>query len=224
MFLEGKDYLSIWEVAHRWAGVDPDSTDPNNLPEDIRYYIHKMIEGYLGEELKLRRANGYRVVRDPLPFILFWNLNLFFNYMWSCLSEDHFDKCRLSNLYVRRRELLNLCKADEIEPPDFWVKQRPPEATSKANVTNRPKEEETDRLLCQAIAATLWSLDPNIHPTHLAKSKVIQRYGQGRSYKDLNTIKRWIAEVDPLKNSRKPGRPPDITYKIDLEIDPLLEE
>lgn len=58
MFLEGKDYLSIWEVAHRWGGLDPDATDQENLPNDIRYYIHKMIEGYLGEELKLRRANG----------------------------------------------------------------------------------------------------------------------------------------------------------------------
>lgn len=221
MFLEGKDYLSIWEVAHRWAEFDPDSTDPNNLPEEIRYFIHKMIEGYLGEELKLRKSNGYRAVRDPLTFLI-WNLNPYLNYLWSCLNEDDFNKRKLSGFYVRRREILNLCKLEEIDPPAFWVKQRQPETITKANVTNRPKDEETDRILCQAIAATLWTIDPNIHPTHLAKSKVIQRFGQGRSYKDLNTIKKWIAEVDPLKNQRKPGRPPDISYKIELEIDSLL--
>lgn len=223
MFLEGKDYLSIWEVAHRWAGFDPESSDPTNLPEDVRYYIHKMIEGYLSEELKLRSSNGYRVPRDPNQIFIFFLLNPFFNYMWSCLNEDNFDKAKLSNLYVRRREVLSICKAEELDPPVFWVKQRQPEITTKANVTNRPKEEETDRLLCQAIAATLWSLDPNIHPAHMARSKVVQRYGQGRSYKDLNTVKRWIAELDPIKN-RTPGRPPDIAYKINLEMDPLLED
>lgn len=223
MFLEGKDYLNIWEVSHRWAGFDPESTDPNNLPEDVRYYIHKIIEGYLSEELKLRKDNGLRVLRDPL-LLFIWSMNTHLNYMWSCLTNDDFNKSKLSKLYVRRREVMRLCQSEEIDPPTFWVKQRQPEITVKANITNRPKEEETDRLLCQAIAATLWTLDPNIHPAHMAKSKVIQRYGQGRSYKDLNTIKKWIAEVDPLKNQRNSGRPPDIQYKIDLEIDPLLEE
>ncbi|TNC96555.1 MAG: hypothetical protein FD121_1091 [Gallionellaceae bacterium] len=222
MFLEGKDYLSIWEVSHRWAGLDPDSTDPDNLPEEVRYFIHKMVEGYLGEELKLRKKDGYRVIRDPLH-ILIWSINFDLHYMWSCLTKNNFNKRKLSDLYVRRREVINLCKLEEIEPPTFWIKQRPPETTTKANVTNRPKEEEVDRLLCQAIAGSLWMLDPNIHPAHMVKSKAIQHFGQGRSYKDLNTIKRWLAEVDPIKN-RNPGRPPVVTYKIDLEMDPRLED
>jgi hypothetical protein len=50
MFLEGKDYLSIWEVAHRWAGFDPEATNPNDLPEQVHYLIHKLIEGYLSED------------------------------------------------------------------------------------------------------------------------------------------------------------------------------
>lgn len=223
MFLEGKDYLSIWEVAHRWAGVDPDSTSQDNLPEDIRYYIHKMIEGYLGDELKLRKSNGLRVLRDPNYFLI-WSINPSLNYMWSCLTENKFNKNKLSNLHVRRREVMNLCKLEEIEPPAFWVKQRPPEPVTKANVTNRPKEEETDRLLCQAVALTLWELDPNIHPAHMAKSKAVQRFGHGRFYKDLDTIKKWISEVDPLASQRNPGRPPKIKYEIPLEMDSMLED
>lgn len=223
MFLEGSGYLSILEIAHRWAGIDPDSTDENNLPDEVQYYIHKIIEGFLGEELKLRRANGYRAVRDPI-YLLIWNVNPYFNFLWSCLNNGNFNKKKLSGFYVRRREIMNLCTLEEIEPPSFWTKQREPVSVIKANVTNRPKEEETDRLLCQAIAATLWELDPNIHPTHIAKSKVIQRFGQGRSYKELSTIKKWIADVDPLKNQRKSGRPPDISYKINLEMDSLLED
>ena len=223
MFLEGKDYLSIWEVAHRWAQFDPDSTIPGNLPEQVRYFIHKIVEGHFSRDLKLRRKNGYVVPREPMYFF-FFNMNMWFRQLWECLSKDEFDKEKLSSMFVRRSELLTLCLKEDIAPPSFWVKQRLPDAAPRSNVNNRPKEEETDRLLCQAIAASLWELDPNIHPTHMAKSKVIQRYGQGRSYKDLNTIKKWIAEVDPLKSQRKSGRPPDISYKIDLEIDSLLED
>jgi hypothetical protein len=25
MFLEGKDYLNIWEIGHRWSGFDPEA-------------------------------------------------------------------------------------------------------------------------------------------------------------------------------------------------------
>ena len=138
-----------------------------------------MIEGYLGEELKLRDSKGYRVIRDPF-FILFWSINSDFKYLRLCLLKDNFNKQKLSNLFVRRREVIELCKLEEIEPPVFWVKHRQPDSTVKANVTNRPKEEETDRLLCQAIASALWMLDPNIHPSHMAESKAIQLYGQGR--------------------------------------------
>lgn len=223
MFLEGKDYLSIWEVAHRWAQFDPDATSPEELPEQVRYFIQKIVEGYFAGDLKLRRKNGYAVPREPM-YLFFFNFNVWLRQLWRCLTKDEFNKNNLSSIFVRRSELLKLCAKEDVEPPSFWVKQRQPETTTKANITNRPKEEETDRLLCQAIAATLWSLDPNIHPAHMAKSKVIQRYGQGRSYKDLNTIKKWIAEVDPLKNQRNSGRPPDVKYKIDLEIDLLLED
>lgn len=224
MFLEEKDYLNIWEIGHRWAEFDPNSTDSENLPQEIRYFIHKLIEGYFSGDLKLRRQSGYGVPRDT-PHILFWNINIWFKQMWKCLNNDKFDKTQLSNLFVRRRELLELCKKEDVEPPIFWVKKRLSENSAvKSNVNNRPKDEETDRLLCQAIACAIWELDPNIHPAHLAKSKVIQRFGHVRLYKDLDTIKKWISEVDPLKNQRNQGRPPDITYKINLEMDSLVHE
>lgn len=223
MFLEGKDYLSVWEIAHRWAQFDPDATNHEELPEQVRYFTQKIAEGYFGGDLKLRRKNGYFAPREPMYLLLF-NVNVWHKQLWRCLTKDEFNKKNLTALFVRRTELLKFCTKEELEQPSFWIKQRQPDAAPKPNVNNRPKEEETDRLLCQAIAGTLWSLDPNIHPAHMAKSKAIQRFGQGRSYKDLNTIKRWIAEVDPLKNQRNSGRPPDVTYKIELEIDPLLED
>ncbi len=152
MFLEGKDYLSIWEVAHRWADFDPDATDPQDLPEQVRYFIHKLIEGYLGGEIILRRSSGYRLPRDPARIFLFWNINIWQKELWKCLTEEVFNKAKLSNIFVRRSELLKLCAQEDVEPPAFWVKERIADTPAiKPNINNRPKEEETDRLLCQAI-------------------------------------------------------------------------
>lgn len=52
----------------------------------------------------------------------------------------------------------------------------------------------------------------------MAKAKAIKCYGNGKFYKDPDTIKKWIVEVDPLKDQRKSGRPVDVPYLIDLDI------
>ena len=108
MFLLGKDYLSIWDIAHKWAGFAPDTSDQKALPEQVSYLIHKLIEGYLSKELKLRRANGLRVPEDSL-FLLLWNINIWQKQMWDCLNNGKFNKAKLSNLFVKRSELLKLC-------------------------------------------------------------------------------------------------------------------
>lgn len=61
MFLESKYFLTIWDIARRWAGYDADATDPLSLPEDVKYWIHKVILGYFSKDLTLRRKSGRRV-------------------------------------------------------------------------------------------------------------------------------------------------------------------
>ena len=83
----------------------------------------------------------------------------------------------------------------------------------------RPADEMEDRIRCKAIASTIWELDPAIHPNHIARSKILQRIGNGAQY-DISTITDWIAELDPQINNRKPGRPPKANYSIKLEMVP----
>ncbi|MEK7153684.1 MAG: hypothetical protein AAB834_07055, partial [Patescibacteria group bacterium] len=80
----------------------------------------------------------------------------------------------------------------------------------------RHRDEAIDKQLCQAIARTLWDIDPQVHPAHMIKHKAIRRYGNAATYKDDETIRSWIAEVDPLKGQRKAGRPPTVPYVLDL--------
>ena len=64
MFLESKDFLTVWDIAHRWAGYDADATDPKKPPEEVSYWIHKLNLGYVSKDLIFRRKNGYRVPED----------------------------------------------------------------------------------------------------------------------------------------------------------------
>lgn len=224
MFLKGKDYLSIWDIAHRWAGIAPDSTDEENLPDEVQYLIHKMVEGYWNNSLRIRRSSGYVVPRERL-WILIFNINIWQKALERCLFDNEFKKAKLDNYYVKRTELIRLCEKEEIEPPEFWKRNKPELLQSpKLTINHRPKDEITDRLVCQAIAKTYWDIDPQIHPAHMAKARAIILYANGRHYKDENTIKSWIVEVDPLKDQRKIGRPKDVNYLIDLETGVLASK
>lgn len=217
MFLKGKDYLSIWELAHRWAGVEVDSTDPSNLPDDVQYLIQKIVEGYWSNNLRLRRANGKGIPRESM-FLFFYNMNVWQKVLERCLFESEYDKSKLDSYLVRRIDLMRLCEQEDLDPPEFWIRKKqihPDEA--KPGISHRPKDEVVDRLISQAIARVYWDIDPKIHPAHLAQSRAISIYANGKQYKDENTIKGWISEVDPFKNQRKIGRPKDPDYLIDLK-------
>jgi hypothetical protein len=130
----------------------------------------------------------------------------------------------LSKLYCERAEVLAWCEKELLTPPSFWAKNMAKEPLSKRPpLEDRLRNEELDRLVCQAIARVYWDIDPNIHPAHMGMAKAIKLYGNGKLYKDQNTIKSWIAEVDPRKGERKTGRPENIPYRIDLETGQLAE-
>lgn len=220
MFLESKDFLSIWDIAHRWAGFDPDATDPNHLPEEVAFWMHRVVLAYFSKDLVVRRKSGYRVPDEP-EFVFVFNVNIWGTRLWKCLTKDVFDKKLLSSLYVMRGQVIRWCEKERYPLPTFWIEERPPaEPATKPTINNRRKDETIDRLTCQAIARTYWDIDPQIHPAHLAKAKAILLYGNGKHYAE-DTIKGWIAEIDPLKDQRKTGRPRDIPYAIDLETGAL---
>lgn len=88
------------------------------------------------------------------------------------------------------------------------------------------RNEAIDKQSCQAIARTLWDIDARIHPAHMARSKAVPQYGNGAQYKDENTVKGWIAEVDPSRKERKSGRPPTdpSDYRVNLETGALKQD
>ena len=47
------NYLSIWEVAHRWHNVDPNHTDPQNLPFEVQDALRFLAKAVLSGKMPL---------------------------------------------------------------------------------------------------------------------------------------------------------------------------
>lgn len=233
MYLEGEDFQTVWQLAHNWTNADPDTSDPSALPPELMQAIHRllsaiMIRGIVActKKISVLDNDSIRIAildDESIGTVIFDSIHCV--KINRCLRKNRFDKGYLNSIYVKRSEVLDWCDKERIAPPALWATENSSaeQATSKTTPKNRPKHEDTDRLLCQAVALTLWALDPNIHPAHMARSKILRRIGNGRHY-NQDTIKKWVGEIDALKDQRGFGRPPDIPYKIDLEIDPQLKE
>jgi hypothetical protein len=231
--LNKNDFRSIWDIAHRWEGIEPPEHDPEELSEEVSDKIQKLIWAFRREQITLRHPSGLKVNpdRDDLIDLLILDRTLL--KLNKCLKIKKFPRSLINKLFIMRGELLNWCDYDRIEPPAFWddgntrTTIKDPQPQGKLLI-GRHLTEEMDKNRCQAIALTLWGLDPNIHPAHMAKSKAMQIYGNGRDYKgkdgEYETVKKWIKEVDPKNGERKPGKPVNVRYLIDLETHHLNQE
>ncbi|GJL76942.1 hypothetical protein [Nitrosomonas sp.] len=211
------DFKTVWQLAHDWTGEEADKTDPSAISPALRIAIDRLIRGISSKEIS-GRWKGYRIflgnlflsfILEPIHCIKF--------YRWLIYHE--FSTEYLDNLYVKRNEVITWCeKVALLDPPPCWRPKHLFDEQSAQETKNfRPVDEADDRIRCQAIASALWELDPEIHPSHMAKSVILQRIANGAQY-ELDTIIKWITEFDPQKESRKKGRPPNKQYKINLKM------
>ncbi|MCP5246829.1 MAG: hypothetical protein H6937_13110 [Burkholderiales bacterium] len=219
MYLENNpDYMTIWQLAHKWINADPDETDTETISPKLREHIIRLVIAIRNRVITARTRHG--VIFENYSFFTVLGDLPHYHKTLRCLIRGVYDKSYLDSIYVKRDEVIDFCIKCYYDLPQCWMpKQLNYESiTTKENNKYRPDDETADRVRCQAIASALWELDSDIHPTHLVRSKILQRFGNGRIYRE-DTLKRWIAEVDPKKGQRKSGRPDNMEYKILLEID-----
>ncbi len=216
------EFRSIWEVAHNWSGLDPNQSSSDSLPDDVKEHILRIVWAYLRKHVALRKVRWGRSWRIPEEdfhlFLVFFNINRTRVRLLRAIQNSKFDKLLFDGIYVMRADILKWCYAEYLDPPPMWRKEVPPPENTSKKPNGRHYDEDIDKNRCQAIAMTLWDFDPNIHPAHMARSYAVRKYGNGDRYVDEDTVKNWIAEVDPIKSSRKPGRPPETKYGIDLKL------
>jgi hypothetical protein len=72
MLYPDTDHLSVWEVAHRWHGFDPNTTDPKALPLAVQDTLRTITRMQFGHELTVCNKRGI-VLKDQRSLVDFEN-------------------------------------------------------------------------------------------------------------------------------------------------------
>ncbi|MGH8403837.1 MAG: hypothetical protein ACRESO_10630, partial [Gammaproteobacteria bacterium] len=215
--------LSVWEIAHRWHGVDPNTTDPNNLPLRVQDTLRTLSLALLTQEIPasdpsgldfglrsdgprydhwlahaspMERARGYEaVIADHTR-----EHHEAVAGLEVCTEQRRYDRAKLDSVFISMMGIQRFCEQEYVPLPEFWfpggeVKSDPP-----------LRAEQLDKAACQGIARTLWDSDPTLTIQALSTHPAIQRHGNGAHYKE-KTLRKWLSEVDPRSLEAKTGRP-----------------
>jgi len=72
----------------------------------------------------------------------------------------------------------------------------------------RLRSNQKAKLLCQAVAKTLWDIYPDMAVTDMCEHHAIQQYAGAKAYSKDKTVSRWLLEVAPehIKTSQSPKK------------------
>jgi hypothetical protein len=203
------DYMSIWELAHRWHDAVPSDDSETSVTPAIRDTLGALLQSIVnaefavyemvvGGEAENGATRGSRITPWPLDGV-----------------PVELEQMYLSGVY--RRELLAYYRLSletafhwavhkGFEVPDFcipdWLSTGSPPATAE----RKPKASAQDKATCQAIAKRKWSEDPNIRIAEMARDREIQIEANGKHYTEP-TLLAWLREVAPDTVKGRPGRP-----------------
>lgn len=72
MLYADTDHLSVWEVAHRWHGFDPNTTNPSALPLEVQDTLRTITRMQFNHELKVCNKRGV-ILKDQRSLVDFEN-------------------------------------------------------------------------------------------------------------------------------------------------------
>lgn len=214
--------LSLWEISHRWFGVDPNKTDPENLPLEIQDSLRFLARLVLSERIPLmdevfltnpdaQNTNRYdhRILEAPdMP-----------KAYEDCVYKRIYKKSDLDGYLISQSDLFRCCVFEDLPFPDFWFEDGLSVALGASSNSSKSTKEQReitkqtarqsviDKELCQSIARTLWDIYPDTRIAQMVKHKAIQQYGNGRHYQGKHTLQDWLSEVAPSHIKNRPGRP-----------------
>jgi len=70
-----------------------------------------------------------------------------------------------------------------------------------------PRQSQIVKAACQAVALTLWDIDPDMTIEDMKSHPAILKHAGGQHYSGKNTLRSWLSEVDPRPADKKTGRP-----------------
>ncbi len=231
-------YLSIWEIAHRWRDVNPDKSDSAGLPLNIQDTIRYICRGVLGGgislfQLAIEQAEPLKNGSTFRSEVRLYIVGEFPNELEGALTRKY-NKEALNSYYIEAENLFDYCLYNQVEKsttgncyvdfPACWSHLNGYASSSDSEqedceppkISTQPlRPSQVDKLICQAIAKTLWDEYPQMTIAAMTEHKAILEYGGGKLYSGKNTLRDWLSEVAP-PDVKKPGRPKSIKPNKDV--------
>jgi hypothetical protein len=141
-------WLSIWEIAHRWSGHDPDHTDQNKLPLEVQDCLRSLTRALaVYEEFHVHSENGIKCC-NPSDVVKIEEYNLdepdlttreegywehydartkkfnnAVNDLDLCYKKRKYDKQKLEDIFLTKPEVYSFAKDKGLPIPEFWISE-----------------------------------------------------------------------------------------------------
>ncbi len=220
------DELSVWEIAFRWAGRDPDRVwlrFPLQVRDNFRMLMDAILNGHLDcSTLSLRKWNPDTDDKELQQFFIRYHLDAVENCVWG----RRFDRKLLRWARIERWAMQQWCERRGVPIPEFWFPpgwkleyewpdddptEAPPSNSSgpagKESTEERKQRVDKNhriRMACQQIALAIWAKEPNLTIKEVAHRREVQELGGG-SEREPETLYQWISAVDTRDPSKKRG-------------------
>lgn len=200
MYLDSKDFQTVWQLAHNWVGVSPDKSDPNALSAELKEAIHRLMSAAMNRAISVRtRKFGFFTDESFFSFIFEFH---HFRRFWKCLRGDVFDKTYLDSIYLKRGDVLRWCQNEFLPPPPIWKSEQ---ISGTANDESDDENAQwhkrlTDRqrrvITCLEIAKRIWQENPVLFYEDVYNHPDLIKQDKPRTF-TLDSFKRWAREFAP---------------------------
>src|SRR5450759_2002427 len=187
MYLDSKDYQTIWQLAQNWVGADPEKSDPHLLSDELKHSIHRLMSAAINQSIS-SRTRRFALFMDESFFTFIFYFHHYKKFK-KCLRNDEFDKSYLSSIYLKRGEVLRWCQSEFLSPPPIWqvINLDAPKLDEQIDDSDDDKDKWYDnlsdrrkqRIACLEIAKQLWRENPELSYKEVHSHPSMTRYGYG---------------------------------------------
>ncbi len=198
MYLDSKDYQTVWQLAHNWVGTDPIKSDPHLLSNESKHAIHRLMSAAINRAIPSRTRRLQLFMDDSLLTLIFDFRH--FRKFGKCLRNDEFDKAYLSSIYLKRGDVLRWCQSEFFLPPPIWQIENlnalkfdehiDDSDDDKDKWYDKMSDRRKQRIACLEIAKQLWKENPELSYKEVHSHPAMTRYGYGKSF-SFDTFKKW---------------------------------
>ncbi len=206
------ELLSIWEVGHRWQGVDPRVQLPDGVPIEVQDRLRQLAHAAIAF------INPYDAHGEIIPMEKLWfgfPKTQFGKHLDKAVHDPLAYKALLGDVYLNQTEVMKWCFGTDLDLPEFWFEsadfewQRQLRGGSHSTKVSpaKPRPDQVDRAKCREIALQLWKEHPNMTIADMCRRREIQLDGNGKAYKGKYTLRNWLKDLAPETVRKRRGRP-----------------